>query len=32
VKEKEKEEMKRALTRLREAQKQALILFHDVIK
>jgi site-specific DNA-cytosine methylase len=32
VKEKEWEEMKRALTRLREAQKQALILFHDVIK
>lgn len=31
-KEKEWEEMKRALTRLREAQKQALILFHDVIK
>jgi hypothetical protein len=30
--EKEREEMKRALTRLREAQKQALILFHDVIK
>jgi len=32
MKEKEREEMKRALTRLREAQKQALILFHDVIK
>jgi site-specific DNA-cytosine methylase len=32
MKEKEWEEMKRALTRLREAQKQALILFHDVIK
>ena len=32
VKEKEKEEMKRALTRLREAQKQALVLFYDVIK
>ena len=32
MKEKEREEMKRVLTRLREAQKQALILFHDVIK
>ena len=32
VKEKEKEEMKRVLTRLREAQMQALVLFYDVIK
>ena len=32
VKEKEKEEMKRVLTRLREAQVQALVLFYDVIK
>lgn len=32
MKEEEKEEMKRVLTRLREAQKQALILFYDVIK
>ena len=32
MKEKEREEMKRVLTRLREAQKQALVLFHDVIK